>query len=76
MNITAPWTADQVNSLNGYQRMAWGHPFTCGNGCRVEGQPLVATVHGWICVYCDYTQNWAHEFMADSSWKYGNTLAE
>lgn len=23
---------------------------------------LVATVNGWICPTCDYTQNWAHAF--------------
>lgn len=25
---------------------------------------LVATINGWICPTCDYTQDWAHEFMA------------
>lgn len=24
---------------------------------------LVATVNGWICPTCDYTQNWCHEAM-------------
>jgi hypothetical protein len=25
---------------------------------------LVATPECWVCPYCDYTQDWAHEFMA------------
>jgi hypothetical protein len=44
------------------------HPFTCGNR---DDHPVVAgdkgvlvpTVRGWICPFCDYTQNWAHPFM-------------
>lgn len=47
------------------------HPFTCAN--RSEGHPfrdgdygvLVATVDGWTCPDCDYTQDWAHTFMLD-----------
>ena len=26
---------------------------------------LIATENGWICPVCDYTQNWAHNFMAE-----------
>lgn len=63
--ITAPWDAVQVDALNAYQRMNIFHPFTCpgheGNGDR----DLVATRKGWICCHCDYTQDWAHRFMAD-----------
>ena len=47
------------------------HPFTCGNDlCRgVSGQhaSLIASEDGWHCPACDYTQNWAHGFMA--CWK-------
>jgi hypothetical protein len=25
---------------------------------------LTATVRGWICCFCDYVQDWAHDFMA------------
>lgn len=24
---------------------------------------LIATEKGWVCPVCDYTQNWAHDFM-------------
>lgn len=61
--LYAPWSKDQVIALNDWQRLEHVHPFTCGkDGCRAE---LVATVNGWICPFDDYTQNWAHAFMAD-----------
>lgn len=57
----APWTDEQVKSLNKYQQCSWVHPFTCGGkNCR---RVLVATPNGWICPKCDYKQDWAHEFM-------------
>jgi hypothetical protein len=61
--IRKPFTDDQVRELNRYQTAGFFHPFTCGNAqCR---EILLATVEGWVCPKCDYTQNWAHEFMAD-----------
>ena len=72
--IQAPWTDEQVAALNKYQFSGVMHPFTCG---KPEGLPhtittevLIATTDGWICAVkgCSYTQNWAHEFMADSEW--------
>lgn len=44
------------------------HPFTCGNRGNhpvLAGDKgiLVPTVRGWICPFCDYTQDWAHDFM-------------
>lgn len=55
--ITAPFTVEQADALNRYQRAGQFHPYTCGK-CR---QVLVATENGWICpsTACDYTQNWA-----------------
>lgn len=47
------------------------HPFTCGSGNRtdsnhLDGQgKLVATESGWICPFCEYTQDWAHSFMLE-----------
>lgn len=65
-----PWTADQVSSLNAFQESGIMHPFTCGGDpCRGV---LVATPDGWTCPECRvYTQNWAHQFMADWSWRAG-----
>lgn len=58
--------------MNEFQRVGRFHPFTCAN--RSDGGhnrdlgdlgTLVATEDGWICPSCDYTQDWAHPFMAD-----------
>lgn len=75
--IQAPFTATQVRGLNEYQTgTAFGmrmHPFTCaerGDGHHGEegGDTgvLIATYEGWVCPSCDYTQDWAHGFMANS----------
>jgi hypothetical protein len=107
----APWTPDEVESLNEYQRSGAGHPFTCGQCRDVRGttymytdegngsliqltfememgmslaerhalfdsgrlvhreRELVATLGGWICPTCDYTQDWAHAHMANGAWR-------
>ena len=57
--IKAPFTEEQVKYLNEYQKSGRFHPFTCE--CRED---LIATVNGWICSKCNYTQDWAHEFMS------------
>ena len=70
--INAPFTPEQVVALNEFQVSDESHPFTCanrggGNHAEWNGDQgvLVATVHGWICPFCDYRQDWAYEFMAD-----------
>lgn len=64
--VTAPFTTDQVASLNAYQVEAAAHPFTCGGPeCR---EVLRATTVGWVCLRCNYQQRSAHAFMADWSW--------
>lgn len=75
--IVAPWTDEQVETLNAFQRSGFFHPFTCGerderhqqyretNGDRDDGL-LVAYNDGWRCPVCDWRQNWAHSFMADA----------
>jgi hypothetical protein len=72
-NVFSP---DEVCTLTHYQNGTgvWElramHPFTCphrgdGNHRDINGDlgALVPTVRGWICSFCDYTQNWAHNFM-------------
>lgn len=68
--VTAPFTTEQVESLNGYQSSGVMHEFTCGNGGHSHGR-LRATSDGWVCDFegCDYTQDWAHAFMADGGWR-------
>jgi hypothetical protein len=64
------WTQEQVDALNAQQRDSRFHPYTCGkrnsadfNHLDGEGV-LVATRHGWVCQFCDYRQDWAHEIAA------------
>lgn len=68
--IHTPWTDEQVAALNAFQRAGAMHPFTCG-ALHESGQSpvLAATSAGWVCpdVKCEYTQDWAHAFMAVSS---------
>lgn len=65
--VIAPFSPDQIASLNGFQQAYVWHPFTCGtDGC---GHDLKATASGWICPACAYTQDWAWPFMADGSWR-------
>lgn len=69
--IHAPFTTEQVIRLNAWQTDGRVHPFTCE---MHSDTPLVATAEGWRCphaggyapidVHCDYTQDWAHAFMA------------
>ena len=77
MKIVPPWSIEQVGALNRWQNTGRVHPFTCG-GDRGDdahiryadahggdfGQ-LVATVNGWFCPVCSYTQKWAHDFMCE-----------
>ena len=57
--IYAPFTREQVDYLNAWQKAGYRHPYTC-----TCGTDLVATTRGWICKYCNYTQTWAHDFSA------------
>jgi len=67
--INAPFTIEQVERLNYFQRANIFHPYTCGSGNRTDANHLdsegllVATTAGWICPYCDYKQNWCSAFM-------------
>lgn len=71
--IKAPWTLEQVAALNRWQSNDHVHPFTCGSGNRKDERHmdkegvLLATASGWVCPYCDYRQDWAHDFMLDGS---------
>lgn len=64
------FTPKEVAALMKSQLNFQRHPFTCAN--RGDGNHervfndlgvLIPTVRGWICPFCDYTQDWAHGFM-------------
>lgn len=71
MKTYAPWSEVQVAALNAFQRSGRLHPFTCPHDHHPSHQNcpmlLVAREDGWHCydTECDYTQNWAHEWMAE-----------
>lgn len=65
--IVAPFSESEVASINGFQQCGAFHPFTCGTA-SCPGV-LIAAADGWKCPLCDYHQDWAHGFMADSSWR-------
>lgn len=65
--IIAPWTPDQVDRLNRFQRLGNVHEFTCASNHEGADRTLVATKDGWICPHCDYRQNWAHAAMLDEA---------
>jgi hypothetical protein len=63
--VLAPWSDEVINSLNAFQIYGTMHEYTCKNGHGL----LVATTNGWACSKCDYTQDWAHSWTADWSWR-------
>ena len=70
----AVFTADEVKSLNAFQRAGVRHPYTCRwdhrDADHLDGEGvLLATERGWICLYCDYTQDWASASMKNWQWK-------
>ncbi|MFD9443360.1 hypothetical protein [Streptomyces sp. NPDC060001] len=66
--IRAPWTAEQVDALNRFQKEGGMHPFTCGHEHPAHPNAILnATPTGWRCFVldCEYEQDWAHAFMVD-----------
>jgi hypothetical protein len=71
--IHAPWSSAEVDALNRFQRAGIFHEFTCGNSHGGHDRALFATVNGWRCAHCDYTQHWAHRTMlADPAEVFGS----
>ena len=71
----APWTEDEVASLNAYQESPHHHPFT-----SMAGGTLFATKEGWVeqerSGKGKVVQDWAHEWMADWTWRDGRKRSE
>lgn len=57
MLIHTPWSQEQVDALNAYQHNGRFHPYTCPNPHPTR--VLFATLDGWVCPHCAYTQGWA-----------------
>ena len=57
--IVAPWTAEEVALLNGYQSGLMFHAYTCNASDECAQTPLEATEAGWVCPKCgNTTQKW------------------
>lgn len=68
--INAPFSEDQVEALNAWQEARLVTPYLCPKyHVGPDDRVLIATRKGWVCsdTACDYTQNWAHGFMAERS---------
>jgi hypothetical protein len=66
--VDAPFTDDQVKSINGFQKSKHWHPFTCGK-VHCDGI-LTASRNGVFCRKCgNWKQYWVHDFMANGEWK-------
>jgi hypothetical protein len=64
--VRAPWTLNQVDALNRFQQRSDIHPFTCPHDHGSNSRILIATINGWICPNCDYTQVWTHGMMLEA----------
>lgn len=70
--VYVPWTQEQVDSLNDYQKSGVMHPFTGRNDLAPDGEIdlLTATRIGWRSQYDPaYRQTWAWSWMADRTWE-------
>ena len=67
----APWTDQEVNNINDFQRSNWFHGFTCPSLAHTSHVDLIAGNDALHCSdpHCDYTQTWVHEFMASGEWR-------
>lgn len=67
--IKAPFTEEQIKSLEEWQKGIRFHPFTCcsHDGCDRNSQPnngeLIPTKDGLICPCGKWKQDWCHDFM-------------
>jgi hypothetical protein len=66
----APWSDDQVASLNAYQEAGVMHPFTGERKPDGSETILIATQAGWVEeLGGSVVQKWAHAWMANWAWK-------
>lgn len=66
--VHAPFSDEQVRSLELWQANPHVHPFTCPSDEHAT-RSLTPTAGGWICLHvgCYRTQTWAYRIMLDST---------
>lgn len=79
--VRAPWTTDQVASLEAFQESEHLTPYICRSPdcpsrgyvrCPDDALPLAADRDGLHCIEagsCGYAQDWAHASALDWSWQ-------
>lgn len=68
--IKAPWSDEQVTSLNAYQNCNEWHPFTGTRKPNGDETPLIATPSGWVEEENGpIIQDWAHSWMTNWEWR-------
>lgn len=66
----APWTPEEVESLNHFQECGFFHEFTGHREDDGSQVTLIATPNGWVEKEGGpIVQTWAHKFMTDGSWR-------
>ena len=66
--VFAPFTDEQVASINAYQAYDICCPFCCADrDCLAV---LQATPGGMVCPRCGSRREWVYWFMADWTWSY------
>lgn len=71
--VKAPFTTQQVETINRYQSNEFVHPLTCGSGNRTDERHtdgegvLVAYKAGLSCPFCGYSQNWISDIVLESA---------
>lgn len=84
----APWTDEQIESINNYQQSGCWFELTCGTLEKhpKENSPfdtectfpipgvLIATRDYLYCPLCDYKQYWVFENLTDNTWQAQNNF--
>ena len=66
----APFTPEQVESLNDYQESGVFHPYTHLRDDGGNEEVLIAAGDGWHCPeHSSYVQDWAWSWSVDGSWR-------
>lgn len=60
-NLLTDWISRLVKEEIGFDEFTSNVPVQV----EIDDHILVATMDGWICPTCDYTQDWAHELMLE-----------
>ena len=64
--VLAPFTTNQMISINDYQLRGPFHSYTCKNNSR---HLLMAYANGLSCDFCSYSQDWVWDWTANGHWR-------